>query len=106
MRDAQLAHLIRVLKKGYIWALNIGENFKLSAQAWNTFAEELPSVPVPVPHYLHRRSCGLTLLAHICTTPLISKRMPLLLHSLGVNCGQEYPCDTHVRQRAALRRDY
>ena len=44
MRDAQLVHLIRVLKKGFIWALNIGENFKLSAQAWNTFAEELPSV--------------------------------------------------------------
>lgn len=42
MRDAQLAHLTRVLKKGHIWALNIGENFKLSAQAWNTFAEELP----------------------------------------------------------------
>ena len=34
MRDAQLAHLTRVLKKGSVWALNIGENFKLSAQAW------------------------------------------------------------------------
>lgn len=42
MRDAQLEHLTRVLKKGYIWALNIGENFKLSATAWNAFAEELP----------------------------------------------------------------
>ena len=47
MRDAQLAHLTRVLKKGSVWALNIGENFKLSAQAWNAFAEELPSVPGP-----------------------------------------------------------
>lgn len=46
MRDAQLEHLTRVLKKGYIWALNIGENFKLSAKAWCAFAEELPKTHV------------------------------------------------------------
>ena len=42
MRDAQLQHLAKVLKKGHIWALNVGENFKLSAQAWAAFAEALP----------------------------------------------------------------
>ena len=49
MRDAQMAHLTRVLKKGHIWALNIGENFKLSAQAWNVFANELPCVATTRP---------------------------------------------------------
>jgi|EP01049_Picozoa_sp_SAG25_P005126 hypothetical protein len=42
MRDAQLEHLTRVLRKGHIWALNVGENFKLSAQAWRSFADTLP----------------------------------------------------------------
>ena len=42
MHDAQLEHLMRVLKKGFIWALNIGENFKLTRKAWTAFAEELP----------------------------------------------------------------
>ena len=32
LQDAQLDHLGRVLKKGRIWALNVGENFKLSSQ--------------------------------------------------------------------------
>lgn len=41
MQDAQLAHLSRVLQKGYIWALNVGENFKLSPQAWSAFADSL-----------------------------------------------------------------
>lgn len=41
MRDEQLAHLSRVLEKGHIWALNVGENFKLSPKAWSAFAESL-----------------------------------------------------------------
>jgi hypothetical protein len=42
MHDAQLEHLSRVLKQGRIWALNVGENFKLSAEAWIKFANEIP----------------------------------------------------------------
>ena len=41
MRDAQMAHLTRVLKKGHIWALNVGENFRITRRAWEIFAERL-----------------------------------------------------------------
>ena len=85
MRDAQMAHLTRVLKKGHIWALNIGENFKLSAQAWNAFANELPCVAT--------------------TRPLLSPARRLLMMENAL-LDQEYARDAHVRQRAAFRRHY
>ena len=37
--DRQLALLTEVLKKGRIWALNIGENFNISLGAWETFTQ-------------------------------------------------------------------
>jgi len=42
MFDDQLAHLTRVLKLGRIWAVNVGENFRTSREAWVTFCEALP----------------------------------------------------------------
>ena len=41
MLDAQLAHLTEVLKKGHIWAMNIGEAAKVSLQGWQKFAADL-----------------------------------------------------------------
>eukprot|EP01052_Picozoa_sp_SAG31_P022532 SAG31_NODE_1795_length_7248_cov_682.054833_5_plen_1228_part_00 len=41
MLDAQLEHLGRVLKRGHIWALNVGENFKISSQGWTRFLADL-----------------------------------------------------------------
>ena len=41
MRDRQVASLIEVLKKGYIWGLNIGESTNVSREMWQTFAKEL-----------------------------------------------------------------
>jgi hypothetical protein len=41
MLDDQLAHLGQTLKNGNIWALNVGENFKISANAWKRFEVDL-----------------------------------------------------------------
>lgn len=41
MYDEQLVKLTDVLKKGRIWALNAGENFEISMNAWKKFSEEL-----------------------------------------------------------------
>lgn len=46
MFDEQLLRLMEVLKKGRIWALNAGENFEISLQAWETFTKELQHTAV------------------------------------------------------------
>ena len=46
MFDEQLLRLTEVLKKGRIWALNAGENFEISLQAWETFTKELQHTAV------------------------------------------------------------
>ncbi len=47
MDDTRLMHLIRVLKNNpRIWALNVGENFKITRQGWESFANELRSTHV------------------------------------------------------------
>ena len=46
MFDEQLLRLTEVLKKGRIWALNAGENFEISLQAWESFTKELQHTAV------------------------------------------------------------
>eukprot|EP01046_Picozoa_sp_COSAG06_P055529 COSAG06_NODE_10238_length_1721_cov_2252.877928_1_plen_304_part_10 len=46
MLDEQVEHLGRVLQKGYIWALNIGENFAISTPGWEKFAKALKKTHV------------------------------------------------------------
>ncbi|GMH43620.1 hypothetical protein BSKO_11542 [Bryopsis sp. KO-2023] len=46
MCDSQLDHLTRVLQLGRIWALNVGENFNISLEAWEKFAKCLGSTCV------------------------------------------------------------
>lgn len=46
MLDEQVEHLGRVLQKGYIWALNIGENFGISTPGWEKFAKALKTTHV------------------------------------------------------------
>jgi hypothetical protein len=46
MRDEQLAHLSRMLRRGTIWALNVGENFNTSTDAWRSFCDALPQTRV------------------------------------------------------------
>lgn len=46
MFDEQLLRLTEVLKKGRIWALNAGENFEVSMQAWEKFTKELQHTAV------------------------------------------------------------
>ncbi|KAL0037779.1 hypothetical protein WJX77_011584 [Trebouxia sp. C0004] len=46
MFDEQLLRLTEVLKKGRIWALNAGENFEISMQAWEKFTKELQHTAV------------------------------------------------------------
>ena len=41
MRDEQLAHLVQVLRRKRIWALNVGENFNISLPAWEMFTGAL-----------------------------------------------------------------
>jgi hypothetical protein len=41
MLDPQLAMLSRVLRRGHIWCLNIGENYRISPRAWEQFAKAL-----------------------------------------------------------------
>jgi hypothetical protein len=41
MLDPQLAMLARVLRRGHIWCLNIGENYRISPRAWEQFANAL-----------------------------------------------------------------
>mmetsp|Transcript_60505 Transcript_60505/g.136748 ORF Transcript_60505/g.136748 Transcript_60505/m.136748 type:complete len:487 (+) Transcript_60505:361-1821(+) len=41
MRDPQLALLAKVLQRGKIWALNIGENYNVSPRGWDHFAQSL-----------------------------------------------------------------
>jgi len=41
MLDPQLATLAKVLRRGNIWCLNIGENYRISAKAWEQFANAL-----------------------------------------------------------------
>ena len=35
--------LIEVLKRGYIWTINVGELYNISNDTWNLFARELPN---------------------------------------------------------------
>ena len=46
MLDRQVKLLTEVLKKGRIWALNIGENMNVSRNAWERFAEDLKQTRV------------------------------------------------------------
>ena len=46
MHDRQLLHLIRVLERKRIWALNVGENFEISLDAWAEFTKLLPGTAV------------------------------------------------------------
>ena len=47
MHDEQLALLThQVLKKKKIWALNIGENFRITHHAWGKFLDQLPETSV------------------------------------------------------------
>lgn len=53
MFDAQLEHLTRALCNKHIWALNVGENFQISLDAWSKFTERLPETAVA---YLYVRA--------------------------------------------------
>jgi hypothetical protein len=44
--DAQIGRLIDVLKRGRIWAVNLGENGEVSKDAWRRLAAELPHTAV------------------------------------------------------------
>ncbi|KAK9821293.1 hypothetical protein WJX81_001784 [Elliptochloris bilobata] len=44
--DAQLRRLTAVLRQRRIWALNVGENFRVSPGAWREFADALPHTAV------------------------------------------------------------
>jgi hypothetical protein len=46
MFDAQLEHVTRVLQKQRIWAINVGENFRISGKAWHAFCNALPDTRV------------------------------------------------------------
>jgi hypothetical protein len=46
MLDSQLVKLTEVLKLGRIWAVNVGENFAISLQAWHDFAHALSETAV------------------------------------------------------------
>jgi hypothetical protein len=46
MLDRQLGLLTQVLKNNRIWGLNVGENFNISLEAWETFTEALASTSV------------------------------------------------------------
>ena len=47
MHDEQLGHLMEaVLKQGRIWAVNIGENFRITHEGWGAFLRELPQTAV------------------------------------------------------------
>ena len=41
MRDEQMMHLLKVLEKGFIWCLNIGETYKVKTRTWEKFAKGL-----------------------------------------------------------------
>ncbi len=46
MLDAQLHHLGKVLTNKRIWALNVGENFQTTSQAWDDFTRTLEATAV------------------------------------------------------------
>lgn len=46
MYDRQLELLTEVLKRKKIWAINIGENFNITLDAWQRFANQLPQTAV------------------------------------------------------------
>jgi hypothetical protein len=47
MDDDRLYHLIQVLKQNSrIWALNVGENFKITRRGWDSFAEALKDTSI------------------------------------------------------------
>ncbi len=46
MLDAQLQHLGDVLTNKRIWALNVGENFQTTSQAWHDFTRTLQATAV------------------------------------------------------------
>jgi hypothetical protein len=46
MQDEQLLHLTKVLKKGHIWALNVGELSRVTRRGWDKFAADLKDTNV------------------------------------------------------------
>lgn len=46
MFDPQLEHLTHVLHLKRIWAVNVGENFRISGRAWTAFCAALPDTHV------------------------------------------------------------
>lgn len=46
MLDSQLEHLTEVLRNRRIWALNVGENFQISLDAWRKFTDALGETAV------------------------------------------------------------
>jgi len=41
MRDAQVLHLLEILKRGHIWCLNLGETYNIKTMTWEKFAKGL-----------------------------------------------------------------
>ena len=45
-RDKQVKKLVQVLRRGHIWALNVGENYNVTVNTWTAFAKDLESTNV------------------------------------------------------------
>ena len=46
MLDAQLRHLGDILSNKRIWAVNVGENFRITGRAWESFTRALSTTAV------------------------------------------------------------
>jgi hypothetical protein len=66
MLDKQLEKLTEVLKLERIWAVNVGENFEITQNAWQDFARGLPATAVSHLYVEEQNLAGTNLKRQVC----------------------------------------
>jgi hypothetical protein len=93
MLDAQLLHLSEVLANKRIWALNVGENFQTTSQAWESFTNALTDTAVA---YLYVSE------QHLRNTDLKTRMRDVV--RINRRCGSARPTPCFTRPHACPAR--
>lgn len=94
MLDGQLLHLSEVLANKRIWALNVGENFQTTSQAWDRFTRALTDTAVA---YLYVSE------QHLRNTDLKTRMRDVIRINRRFGSARPSPCFTRSFECPALR---
>ena len=83
MLDKQLARLTDVLRLHRIWAINVGENFEVTQNAWQAFARALPDTAVAHLYVEENNLVGTDLKKQVRANSQSKHALSLRLHAVA-----------------------